>query len=218
MLTSNREYTNSIFSIHSPTIRYYHDYFYHYDQFLYIPFCRHNIFDMQDNLGTSETHDDDDIIVVENNTESSTMPSVINPYHENERDNENAKVTMKSKQNVNAADKEISAIPLNSGVVSNLICDISNIRLGDHIVSDVIDDYKNTTIIAPAPTPKTNSKNTNASKRCKKCNCACDKSTTDRLAQNTIRTNADCQRDEADSCATENDAVRAEEPTATATS
>lgn len=172
---------------------------------------------MQDNLGSSGAHDDDDddnIIVVENNTKSSTMPSVINPYHENERENENAKVTMKSKQNVNAADMEISAIPLDSAVVSNLICDISNIRLTDHIVSDDIDDYKNTTIIPPPPMSKSNSKNTNASKRCKKCNCACDKNTTDRLAQNAIKTNADCQRDATQSCVTAKDVVCGVEPTA----
>lgn len=161
-------------------------------------FRRHNIFDMQDNLGSSEIHDDN-LIVVENNTKSSTMPSVVNPYHENEREIENATVALKSKQNVNAADTEINAIPLDcdAAAVSNLICDISNVQLADQRVGDDIDEYKNTAIMAtPSPTPKSNSKSTNTSKRCKKCNCVCDKSAPEQSAQRTIRTRVDCQWDE----------------------
>lgn len=153
---------------------------------------------MQDNLGSSEVHDDN-LIVVENNTKSSTMPSVINPYQENE----NPIVAVKSKQNVNA-DKEINAIPLdcNSAVVSNLICDISNIQLTDQI-TDEIDDYNNSAaIIAPPPTENTNTKSTNVNKRCLKCNCVCDKNAT---GKNAIKTNIDCQRENANICANVND-------------
>lgn len=170
---------------------------------------------MQDNLGSSDIHGDN-LIVVENNTKLSTMPSAINPYHENERENENAKVAVKSKQNANATtDKEISAIQFDceSAVVSNLICDISNVQLTDQIVSEAIDDYQNTAIIAPSPTQKSNSKSTNASKRCKKCNCVCDKSTANYLAPNALEPNAGRQRDGTDSCADANDAIRTEEPT-----
>lgn len=168
---------------------------------------------MQDNLGTSEKHDDN-LIVVENNKKSSEMPSVENPYHEN------AKLAAKSKQNVNAmaaatmatTDKEISAIQLdcNDAVVSNLICDISNVQL-----TDDIDDYKNTAIMAPSPTHKSNSKTTSTSKRCKKCNCVCDKSTAGQIAPHAIKPSADCQRDTADGCATTNDVANVEPTTVT---
>lgn len=171
---------------------------------------------MQDNLGSSDIHGDN-LIVVENNAKLSTMPSAINPYHENERENESAKVVaVKSKQNANATtDKEISAIQFDceSAVVSNLICDISNVQLNDQIVSEAIDDYQNTAIIAPSPTQKSNSRSTNASKRCKKCNCVCDRSATDDLPPNALETNAGRQRDGTDSCANANDAVHTEEPT-----
>lgn len=172
---------------------------------------------MQDNLGSSDIHGDN-LIVVENNTKLSTMPSAINPYHENERENENAIVVVKSKQNANtttATDKEISAIQFDceSAVVSNLICDISNVQLTDQIVSGAIDDYQNTAIIPPSPTQTSNSKSTNAGKRCKKCNCVCDKSTTDDLAPNAREPNAGRQRDGTDRCANANDAVHTEEPT-----
>lgn len=159
---------------------------------------------MQDNLGSSEIHDDN-LIVVENNTKSSTMPSVINPYHENERE------AAAKQQSVHATDKDTNAIPLdcNSAVVSNLICDISNMQLTEPIVSDDIDVYKNTAIIAPSPTAaqksSSNSKSTNAGKRCKKCNCVCDKNATDKFAQNAIRTNVDCRSDAGESGANAND-------------
>lgn len=201
---------------------------------------------MQDNLGNSEIHGDDDdadddddddnnLIVAKNNAKSSTMPSVINPYHENERENENAKVAVKAKQNANATDKGINEIPLdcNSAVVSNLICDISNIQLTDQIVvndvnvddaaaagdvDDDNDDYKNIAIIAPSPTQKSISKIKNANKRCKKCNCVCDKSTNVKFAQNAIKTKADDgTRNETDGCAGATDVVHVQPMTTTTT-
>lgn len=180
-------------------------------------FRSHTIFDMQDNLANSERHDDDDddnVIVAENETKSPTMRSVVNSYHENEPEIDDAN-TIKSQQNVGAMDATIGVPPLecDATVVSNLICDISNVQLSDEAVRD--GHFENTAITAqPTSTPKATSKMANASKRCKKCNCICDKNGSDQSTQSrTVSANANCERYVG--CADANDSVAVQPMTAT---